>query len=391
MTLPAASLSSAPTRPQVACSEPEAHAQRPLTTRPPSTRRVSSDGVSTPHTRASGSAPKIVLLGVVVVEAHEPVADVGQRQHPARRPVALGHRGGDLELGRDVDLVAAEALRNRDPESAARDSRSMAVSVVMVSPRLRPRSGATQVYRPGAGVSAEAPRARRGGAAGSAARAPRGSGRARADRRRARRRADRAGAAARPSSSAGSGSRRARAVDHGQRRLGRAGLRHGDGAVELDHRRAGDAGQLAVERRDLGPVDVRLGLQRGDRRLQDVDPPAAAGASAIARSRAARPCSIRPASHSERSWSASSTSSSSAKRAARRESWHSISASSPWASGSSGMRTVSRRPRRIASSASSRRSAVALVEDQVDHRQHRRQAVGEQVVGAAPRTGSRPP
>ena len=32
------------------------------------------------------------------------------------------------------------------------------------------------------------------------------------------------------------------------------------------------AGQLAVERRDLRPVDLRLGLQRGDRRLQDVRP-----------------------------------------------------------------------------------------------------------------------
>ena len=44
VTLPAASLSSAPTRPQVACNEPEAHGQRPLITRPPSSRRSRSTG-----------------------------------------------------------------------------------------------------------------------------------------------------------------------------------------------------------------------------------------------------------------------------------------------------------------------------------------------------------
>ena len=101
----------------------------------------------------------------------------------------------------------------------------------------------------------------------------------------------RAGAGGRPASRGGSGSRRARA---GRRRpsagLDVARLGDRDRAVELDDRRAGAAGELAVERRDLRPVG-RL-VRRAARR----SPPAARTAprppSASARSSAARPAAI---------------------------------------------------------------------------------------------------
>ena len=54
-----------------------------------------------------------------------------------------------------------------------------------------------------------------------------------------------------------------------------SGLGDRDGPVELDHRRAGEPGELAVERRDLRPVARLVGVQRRDRRLQDVRPAAA--------------------------------------------------------------------------------------------------------------------
>ena len=48
-----------------------------------------------------------------------------------------------------------------------------------------------------------------------------------------------------------------------------------DRAGELDHGRAGEARELAVERGDLRPVARLVGVQRGDRRLDDVGPAAA--------------------------------------------------------------------------------------------------------------------
>jgi hypothetical protein len=65
--------------------------------------------------RARVLAPD-VLLGLVGEHAAQPVADVDERQHPPRRAVALADRRGDLHLGPDRDLVAAEAPRHRDLE-----------------------------------------------------------------------------------------------------------------------------------------------------------------------------------------------------------------------------------------------------------------------------------
>ena len=53
------------------------------------------------------------------------------------------------------------------------------------------------------------------------------------------------------------------------RRVGRH--RHRDAAVQRHDRRAGDALELGVERRDLRPVRLLLDVERGDRRLQLVD------------------------------------------------------------------------------------------------------------------------
>ncbi len=49
-------------------------------------------------------------------------------------------------------------------------------------------------------------------------------------------------------------------VDDPERRLRAVDLGDGNGAVELDNRRAGEAEQLAVEGGDLCPVDRMVGL-----------------------------------------------------------------------------------------------------------------------------------
>ena len=59
-------------------------------------------------------------------------------------------------------------------------------------------------------------------------------------------------------------------VDDGQRRRRAVGFRDRHRPVQPDHGRAGPVGELAVERGDLRPVELLLGLQGGDRRLQRV-------------------------------------------------------------------------------------------------------------------------
>ena len=48
------------------------------------------------------------------------------------------------------------------------------------------------------------------------------------------------------------------------------GLGDRDGSAELDDRRAGEAGKLAIEGGDLHQVARLVGVQRRDRRLHDV-------------------------------------------------------------------------------------------------------------------------
>jgi hypothetical protein len=56
--------------------------------------------------------------------------------------------------------------------------------------------------------------------------------------------------------------------------LGAERFGHGDGSAQLDDRRRGEAGELAVESRDLGPVARLIGMQARDRGLHDVGAPA---------------------------------------------------------------------------------------------------------------------
>ena len=120
-------------------------------------------------------------------------------------------------------------------------------------------------------------------------------------------------------------------------------------------------------------------MERGDRGLHDVRPTAlrarSPGRAPPAPDRSA------PVSHSVRSWSASSTRSPSENRASRRESCSSIIASRPCASGSSGISSTSARPEPDRLRGQVAAAAVALVEDQVDDREHRREPLGQQVRG----------
>ena len=151
-----------------------------------------------------------------------------------------------------------------------------------------------------------------------------------------------------------------------------------DGEVEGDDRARIDPLEQAVEPDDLDPVGVlhrgRLVVHRRDRR-----PAAGTGRpdpAASTSSRSATPSSDEGRGpSSDRSCSASGTSDPSGPTRARwRASVRSIRASSPPTSASSGARARSRRVRRMASAASSRRWSsvtagrrVALVEHEVEH------------------------
>ena len=137
------------------------------------------------------------------------------------------------------------------------------------------------------------------------------------------------------------------------------------------------AGELAVQTQPARPSPA------APRRAARRSPPArrtARGRRVRARARAS-PSGLRSRrrSHSVRSWSRRSTTVSSSKRASRRASLISISASRPWTSGSSGIELGERPPEadRLAREVSA--AAVALVEDQVHDREDRGEAVGKQV------------
>jgi hypothetical protein len=66
--------------------------------------------------------------------------------------------------------------------------------------------------------------------------------------------------------------RQVQLVHDGQRRGRALGFGHRDGAVQPDHRGTGLLGELAVEQRDLRPVEPLRGLQGRDRRLDGVRP-----------------------------------------------------------------------------------------------------------------------
>jgi len=63
------------------------------------------------------------------------------------------------------------------------------------------------------------------------------------------------------------------AIDDGEPRLGAIRFRDGDRPAQLDHRRVGQADELAVAGGDLGPVARLVSVQGRDRRLHDVRTP----------------------------------------------------------------------------------------------------------------------
>ena len=193
-------------------------------------------------------------------------------------------------------------------------------------------------------------------------------------------------------------------VDQGQARRRPVAHRHRDGAVQLDHRRR--LGAQRARRTGRRSAPSRSRRRWAPRRAPPRSPPGACtGRSGATRApappargprRSARDPRAsgpgRPAGPGRRSGEV---------RAARRDSCSSISASRPMASGS-GSSSTSSRPSRMASPERSaacqrlaRRGRVALVEDQVDHVQHRVQALrqlaeGRDLVRDAARRGSSP-
>ena len=236
----------------------------------------------------------------------------------------------------------------------------------------------------------------RAGAAGSGARRRWSSARARPGRPRRPRRGDRGGAADRRGSRAAGGSRRRRPLASSSSTStspasGPSAIATATARLSSTTGDGDDARQLAVQQRDLAPVGRR-------RRRVAVAWHAAIAACTWygpgrdrAATRASRhreslrgsrrgPSACGPAPRAARGRRASST------RAARRESCRSISASRPSASGSSGISCDERareadgfvaQDRAHEVGAGGRR--VALVEQQVEHGEHRARALGQQV------------
>ena len=143
------------------------------------------------------------------------------------------------------------------------------------------------------------------------------------------------------------------AVDQCERSLDLARFGHGCGLVQLHDRRAGSAGELVVESRELRPVLGLLDVQGRDGRLEHVGVAAAERERTVERGSSLRDLveiparAILVAKQDDRAVGAT--------RASRRASLISMSASKACTSGSSGTSSASARPSRIASTARSPR------------------------------------
>ena len=156
--------------------------------------------------------------------------------------------------------------------------------------------------------------------------------------------------------------------------------------LQLDDRRRHDLGQRVVERGD--PRASRSAAARARARGRRRSRPAARtgrarrrAISARARAPRGRGGSAGDPSARDSDRAAGSARPTVRRARAARDAWISISATRPWTSGSCGASSARMRPRRSASSHSAGRiqsspggRRVALVEDQVDDLEHRRQA-----------------
>ena len=162
------------------------------------------------------------------------------------------------------------------------------------------------------------------------------------------------------------------------------GHRHRHGPVQLDHGARRGGGEGAVEARDLGPVGVlgtrRPRVERRDRRLQLVG----TGRMLVERpSSTARPSSIISWSHRARSWSSSNTRSPRGVGAGPSPGvLQQHQGEQPCTSGSTRQQSVdhARHPDRLVAQVDpnegvAARCAVALVEHEVEHREHARRVV----------------
>ncbi len=171
-------------------------------------------------------------------------------------------------------------------------------------------------------------------------------------------------------------------------RLGPSRLGDGDGAVQLDDRRAGEAGELAVEGGDLRPVARLVGVQRGDRRLHDVGPAAAQRERAVEH----RPARGDLAGVPQRAvlvGEQHELAVAEARRAAGVVQQHQRQQAVHLGLVGHQLGQRAAEPDRLGGEVAA--AAVALVEDQVDDGEHGGEPVGQQVRPAAPGTGSRPP
>ena len=167
------------------------------------------------------------------------------------------------------------------------------------------------------------------------------------------------------------------------RKAGLGTLRLGDrdGPVQLDDRRVGEAGELAVEHGDVGPVARLVGVQGRDRRLHHVRAAPAEGEGAVERRPAVGDLLRVP------------------ERAILIGEQHQVAVAKPrLAAGvvqqhhrqqTVRLRLVGHQlderaaePQRLRREVAA--AAVALVEDQVDDREHGREPIGQQMVGRHP-------
>src|SRR5258707_275374 len=123
----------------------------------------------------------------------------------------------------------------------------------------------------------------------------------------------------------------------------------GDGAIELDHRRWGELGELCVELDDARPARFlggeRSGMAGGDGGLECVRATAAAELSGtLERGKATADEELVP------ECAVLIEEEDGLTRAAERDAWISMSATRPWTSGSCGASSARMRPRRSASS-----------------------------------------
>ena len=98
-----------PHAPHCACSDPDAHGQRPLTRHPPSTGTASPFGASDPAAHASGFDSQTSLCARSG-KSDQPRAHVDEARDPCRRAAAATELAHHIDVGPDRGLISTETL-----------------------------------------------------------------------------------------------------------------------------------------------------------------------------------------------------------------------------------------------------------------------------------------